>query len=145
MAFRARHLEVVSTETVFAEARWFLVNYALLNAYCFIVSAVQGVVHLAWSSDGTIPGWSGSPIEQVFWYAVAGRRGRVRPGRSRSRVYIRDGCAAGRPSNHSWAGQPQGRMTNVTKVRLSSPTLPVTSQHPSTGKISVLGVNPLSV
>lgn len=52
------------------EVRWFLVNYLLLNAYVFVLSAVQGVVLLA--SYGSIPGWSGSPIEQVFWYAVAG-------------------------------------------------------------------------
>lgn len=52
------------------EAPWFLANYLLLNAYVFVLSAVQGVVLLTSSSDGSIPGWSGSPIEQVFWYAV---------------------------------------------------------------------------
>jgi hypothetical protein len=53
------------------EVRWFLANYALLNAYVFVLSAVQGVVLLA-SRDGSIPGWPGSPIEQVFWYSVSG-------------------------------------------------------------------------
>lgn len=52
------------------EARWFSGNYLLLNAYVFVLSTIQGVVLLASSSDGSIPGWSGSPIEQVFWYAV---------------------------------------------------------------------------
>lgn len=52
------------------EARWFLLNYVLLNAYAFALSAVHGVVLFTSSSDGSIPGWSGSPIEQVFWYAV---------------------------------------------------------------------------
>jgi predicted neutral ceramidase superfamily lipid hydrolase len=54
------------------EARWFLVNYVLLNAYVFVLSAIQGVVLLTSSSDGSIPGWPGSPIEQVFWYSVSG-------------------------------------------------------------------------
>jgi hypothetical protein len=52
------------------EVRWFLVNYVLLNAYVFVLSAGQGAVILASSPDGSIPGWSGSPIEQVLWYAV---------------------------------------------------------------------------
>jgi hypothetical protein len=52
------------------EVRWFLANYVLLNGYVFVLFAVQGVALLALSSGGTIPGWSGSPIEQVFWYAV---------------------------------------------------------------------------
>ncbi len=52
------------------EARWFLVNYVLLNAYAFVLSALVGVVLLTSSPDRSISGWSGSPIEQVFWYAV---------------------------------------------------------------------------
>jgi hypothetical protein len=52
--------------------RWFLVNDALLNVYVFVLSAVQGVIHLVSSSDGTIPGWSGSPIEQVVSFAATG-------------------------------------------------------------------------
>jgi hypothetical protein len=51
------------------EVRWFLVNYALLNAYVFVLSAIQGVILL--TSSGSILGWSGSPIEQAFWYSVA--------------------------------------------------------------------------
>jgi hypothetical protein len=54
------------------EVRWVLANYVLLNEVYFVVGAVQGTVLLASSTDGTIPGWSGSPIEQVFWYAIAG-------------------------------------------------------------------------
>lgn len=54
------------------EIRWFFVNYGLLNAYVFVLFAVQGVVLLTSSSDGSIPGWSGSLIEQVFLYAVGG-------------------------------------------------------------------------
>ena len=50
--------------------RWFVVNYMLLNAYAFVLFAVQGAVLFTSSSDGSIPCWSGSPIEQVFWYAV---------------------------------------------------------------------------
>lgn len=50
------------------EVRWFFVNYLLLNAYVFVLSAIQGVILFA--SNGSVPGWPGSPIEQVFWYAV---------------------------------------------------------------------------
>lgn len=49
------------------DVRWFLVNYLLLNAYVFALFAVQGVVLFA--SYGSVPGWSGSPIEQVVSYA----------------------------------------------------------------------------
>lgn len=52
------------------EVRWFFVNYVLLNVYVFALSALQGVVLLA--SRGEIAGWPGSPIEQVFWFSVAG-------------------------------------------------------------------------
>lgn len=50
------------------EVRWFFVNYLLLNAYVFVLSAIQGVILFA--LYGSVPGWPGSPIEQVFWYAV---------------------------------------------------------------------------
>lgn len=50
------------------EARWFFVNYLLLNACVFVLSVVQGVRLFA--SHGSVMGWPGSPIEQVFWYAV---------------------------------------------------------------------------
>lgn len=50
------------------EVRWFFVNYLLLNLYVFVLSAIQGVILFA--SYGSVPGWPGSPIEQVFWYAV---------------------------------------------------------------------------
>jgi hypothetical protein len=46
------------------------VNYLLLNAYVFVLSVIQGVVLFA--SYGSVPGWPGSPIEQVFWYSVSG-------------------------------------------------------------------------
>jgi hypothetical protein len=52
-----------------AEVRWFLVNYALLNAYCFALGVIQGIVLLA-SYAGTIPGYGGSQVEQIFWYAI---------------------------------------------------------------------------
>lgn len=52
------------------EVRWFLMNYLLLNAYVFILSFIQGVIFVA--SYGSVPGWPGSPIEQVFWYSVSG-------------------------------------------------------------------------
>jgi hypothetical protein len=54
-----------------AEVRWFFVNYALLNALGFVVGVVWGAVLLAASPYGSIPGWTGLPIEQVFWYGVA--------------------------------------------------------------------------
>lgn len=47
-------------------------NYALLNVLCFILGLGQAALLRASSSDGSIPGWTGSPIEQAFWFAVAG-------------------------------------------------------------------------
>jgi hypothetical protein len=50
------------------DVRWFLANYVLLNAYVLVLSAIQGVILFA--SYGSVPGWPGSPIEQVFWYSI---------------------------------------------------------------------------
>jgi hypothetical protein len=52
------------------DVRWFLANYLLLNAYVFVLYAAHGVVLFTSSSDATIAGWSGSAIEQVFWYSI---------------------------------------------------------------------------
>lgn len=52
-----------------SEVRWFLANYASLNAVGVVFGVVQGIVLLA-SYGGTIPGYGGSPGEQVFWYAI---------------------------------------------------------------------------
>jgi hypothetical protein len=52
------------------ELRWFLANYALLNALWFGIGLVWGAVLITTSSDGSIPGYSGSGSEQVFWWAV---------------------------------------------------------------------------
>ena len=57
----------LARERMMRDVRWFLVNYLLLNAYVFALFAVQGVVLFA--SYGSVPGWSGSPIEQVVSYA----------------------------------------------------------------------------
>jgi hypothetical protein len=50
------------------EARWFLVNYALLNAVCFLWGLVSGAVLLA-TEPGFIGNY-GSPMEAVVWWAV---------------------------------------------------------------------------
>jgi hypothetical protein len=54
-----------------AEGRWFLVNYALANAVGLALGLIHGIILTRGSADGVIPGWSGAPIEQVVWYAVA--------------------------------------------------------------------------
>src|SRR5205814_5660055 len=38
----------------------------------FAISAGQGTILLLASPDGSIPGWGGTPIEQLFWYALGG-------------------------------------------------------------------------
>ncbi len=53
------------------ESRWFFANYALLNALWFGIGLVWGVVLITESSDGSIPGYAGSGVEQVFWWPVA--------------------------------------------------------------------------
>jgi hypothetical protein len=70
--FRSTILLPVSSR-LGAEGRWFLVNYVLLNALGFVLGLGQGAMLLASASacDGSIPGWTGSPVEQLFWYAVA--------------------------------------------------------------------------
>jgi hypothetical protein len=55
--------------TAAAEARWFVVNYALLNAYCFVFAVLNGLVLMA-AYGGSIPGWDGSPIQQLLFYAL---------------------------------------------------------------------------
>jgi hypothetical protein len=52
-----------------AEFRWFLINYALLNAVWFLVGLVWGTVLAIASAD--FVGSYGSPLEAVFWWAVA--------------------------------------------------------------------------
>lgn len=52
------------------EGGWFLLNYCLLNAVGFALGIVYGKVLLETSTVGSITGWSGSPVEQVIWYAV---------------------------------------------------------------------------
>jgi len=55
--------------TVAAEARWFLVNYLLLNAVCFVFAVLDGLVLMA-TYGGSIPGWDGSPVQQLLFYAL---------------------------------------------------------------------------
>lgn len=55
--------------TASAEARWFDVNYALMNAYCFIFAVLNGLVLMA-TYGGSIPGWDGSPVQQLLFYAL---------------------------------------------------------------------------
>lgn len=55
--------------TAAAEARWFVVNYALLNAYCFVFAVLDGLVLMA-TYGGSIPGWDGSPVQQLLFYAL---------------------------------------------------------------------------
>ncbi|MBA2443803.1 MAG: hypothetical protein H0V49_00495 [Nocardioidaceae bacterium] len=52
-----------------AEARWFLVNYLLLNAVCFVFAVLDGLVLMA-TYGGSIPGWDGSPVQQLLFYAL---------------------------------------------------------------------------
>ena len=52
-----------------AEVRWFLVNYALLNAYFFVFAMLNGLVLMA-SYGGSIPGWDGSPVQQLLFHAL---------------------------------------------------------------------------
>ena len=52
-----------------AEVRWFLVNYALLNAYCFIFAVLDGLVLMA-TNGGSIPGWDGSRVQQLLFNAL---------------------------------------------------------------------------
>lgn len=62
---------MISNAAIRAEARWFIANYLLLNAVAFAFFVVLGIVVQA-SFGGTIPGYGGSPIEQIFWHAVGG-------------------------------------------------------------------------
>lgn len=52
------------------ELSWFLANYGLLNLYVFILAIGQGLVLMA-SWGGAIPGWTGSPIEQLASYGLS--------------------------------------------------------------------------
>jgi hypothetical protein len=54
---------------VTGELLWFLANYGLLNFYVLILAIGQGAVLMA-SWGGTIPGWTGSPIEQLVSYGL---------------------------------------------------------------------------
>lgn len=58
------------SSTLAREVRWFLLNYALLNAEWFGFGIVWGVVQVASASDHSIPGYRGSGVEQAFWWAV---------------------------------------------------------------------------
>lgn len=44
--------------------------YVAINGLALLTWMAVGTYTLATSEDGTIPGWSGGPVEQVFWYAV---------------------------------------------------------------------------
>lgn len=55
---------------LWVEARWFLVNYVLLNAVGFAFGVAAGIVTISSSADGSIPGYRGAPVEQVLWFAV---------------------------------------------------------------------------
>lgn len=57
--------------TLRREGRWLLTNYVLLNAVGLAMGIVHSTVVVATSPDGSIPGWTGSPVEQVIEYAVA--------------------------------------------------------------------------
>jgi hypothetical protein len=62
---------ILMSSTLRRGGRWFLRNYGLLNAVGLALGIVHGTVLLATSTDGSIPGWTGSPVEQVIWYAIA--------------------------------------------------------------------------
>jgi hypothetical protein len=53
-----------------SEVSWFLANYGLLNLYVFVLAIGQGLWLMS-SFNGAIPGWTGSPIEQLVMYALA--------------------------------------------------------------------------
>jgi hypothetical protein len=53
-----------------SEVSWFLSNYCLMNLYVFVLAIGQALWLMA-TFEGTIPGWTGSPLEQVAWYAIA--------------------------------------------------------------------------
>lgn len=44
--------------------------YLLVNVAAFLAWLAVGAYHLINSVDGNIPGWTGGPVDQVFWYAV---------------------------------------------------------------------------
>jgi hypothetical protein len=51
------------------EVLWFLANYGLWNLYVFVLAIAQGFWLMS-SFNGSIPGWTGSPIEQLVMYAL---------------------------------------------------------------------------
>jgi hypothetical protein len=64
------NIMILVSSTLRREGRWVSGNYALLNAVGLALGIVHGTVLMATSTDGSIPGWTGSPVEQVIWYAV---------------------------------------------------------------------------
>ena len=53
-----------------SEVSWLLGNYCRMNLYVFILAIGQGLWLMA-TYEGTIPGWTGSPFEQIAWYSIA--------------------------------------------------------------------------
>ena len=60
------------SSTIGRWARLYLVNLALLYMVAFAAGLAWGALATATSSDSAVAhGWTGSPPEQVFWWAVA--------------------------------------------------------------------------
>lgn len=58
------------SSTFRTRTRRFALLYVVINGLALLTWVAVGAYILAMSEDGTIPGWSGSPVEQVFWYGV---------------------------------------------------------------------------
>jgi hypothetical protein len=59
--------------TIVREARWFLINVAILLTCLFALALAQAAWMFSTSSNGSIAdGWSGNPIEQAFGWATMG-------------------------------------------------------------------------
>jgi len=61
---------ILVSSTFWARARHLGVLYLVINGLALLAWMAVGAYTLATSVGGTIPGWSGSPVEQVFWYGI---------------------------------------------------------------------------
>ena len=69
-AGRSAFIVLLVSSTLSSEVRWFLSNYAIVILGVFMFGLVQGGSMIAASTDGSLAGWSGPAVEQVFWWAV---------------------------------------------------------------------------
>ncbi|HSS34933.1 MAG TPA: hypothetical protein VLR93_01570 [Patescibacteria group bacterium] len=53
-----------------SEVRWFVSNYVIIIVGGFVFGLAQGASMIVASADGSLAGWSGTAVEQVFWWAV---------------------------------------------------------------------------